>query len=45
MKQRLTEIVFEETQREKRLRDERLAWERKWEKLHQKPWYLSTRRT
>jgi len=33
---KLTEAVFMETQREKRLREEREVWQAE----HQKPWYL-----
>ena len=36
MSKRLTEQVFAETQREKKLRDERIAWQAE----HPKPWYL-----
>jgi hypothetical protein len=36
MSKRLTEQVFAETQRENKLRDERIAWQAE----HPKPWYL-----
>jgi hypothetical protein len=36
MSKRLTEQVFAETQWEKKLRDERIAWQVE----HPKPWYL-----
>lgn len=36
---KLTEAVFLETQRERKLRQEREAWE----KEHPKPWYLNKR--
>lgn len=36
MGRRLTEQVYEETQKEKKQRDERIAWEKKFPK----PWFL-----